>query len=103
MAGDRPKMDELYCLCDKQEIRVIERIASRWNEVALALHFDGHIIALVHHDTQGRAMDSTIAILQRWLDGGGYQPVTWNTLIEGLRTSKFNTLAEELSDVMAPS
>ena len=41
-------------------------------------------------------------ILEEWLAGGG-RPCTWDTLIEVLRESKLNTLADQIQDAMSYS
>ena len=44
---------------------------------------------------QGDAEDVILRILEEWLEGKGL-PVTWNTLIETLRNTKLNELADKI-------
>ena len=46
-------------------------------------------------ECRGRPERITLKILQEWLEGKGL-PVTWNTLIETLRNTKLNELADKI-------
>ena len=61
---------------------------------------------LLLNDQQGEKIDSitekagakgtNLAILKRWLRGEGVQPATWRTLVQVLKDSELNTLAQEI-------
>ena len=40
-----------------------------------------------------------MAILKKWLRGEGEQPATWRTLVQVLKDSDLNSLAEEIEAV----
>lgn len=46
--------------------------------------------------------DMSLKILSKWLQGGGIQPPTWNTVIKVLRQSNLAVLAEEIASVITP-
>lgn len=69
---------------------VVEEVSTDWEKLALALHFRGEIIRKQRH-FQPEAACCTI--LQRWLNGNGLQPVTWETLVECLEDIGYGTLA----------
>ncbi len=45
------------------------------------------------------SMAINMAILRKWMEGVGRQPVTWQTLVEALRDSELNTLADDIYEV----
>ena len=42
-------------------------------------------------------------VLQEWVEGGGKQPVTWDTLIDVLRDTELTRLASEIAAVKSSS
>ena len=65
---------------------------------------------LLLNDKQGEKIDgitekadakgTNLAILKRWLRGEGEQPTTWRTLVQVLKDSELNTLAQEIEASM---
>ena len=74
---------------------MIDKTAANWEKLALALHFEGHILGIVSRDHTS-VVRACQDVLSRWLRGEARQPVNWITLIESLREIKFDTLGEEL-------
>ena len=91
-------------------IKIIERIGTRHHDLGILLlnDEDGIITANINnqykHDPPSR---TTEAILQKWLQGTGRKPQTWDTLITVLREIELNTLAQEIEenllDIQVPS
>ena len=50
-------------------------------------------------DDNSRAREINMAILKKWLRGEGKQPATWRTLVQVLKDSDLNSLAEEIEAV----
>ena len=57
---------------------IVKEVSTDWEKLALALHLHGEIIQEQSHFQAETACHN---ILQRWLNGGGRQPVTWGTLV----------------------
>ena len=75
---------------------MVEKVSANWEELALALHFDGEVIRAVERNQHFQVEACCRTILQRWLDGEGLQPVTWETLLEALVDIEHDTLARDL-------
>ena len=81
--------------------KIIERIGTKHHELGIRLldDKDGMITANIEaqykHDPPSRA---TEAILQKWLQGTGRIPQTWDTLIVVLREIELNTLAQKIKE-----
>ena len=56
----------------------------------------GHIVDAIAQQQQFDSEQITLKIVQRWLTGGGRQPVTWGTLIQVLEDIQLNELAREI-------
>ena len=57
---------------------------------------DGAIMPALEDEYSRNAERINTAIFTRWLQGSGKKPVSWSTLIDGMRFASLNTLAEEL-------
>ena len=79
-------------------INVAEQIGRKYSMLGPLLLNDTRgtvteaIKAQCHHD----AADINLTILQRWINGGGIQPVTWTTLTKVLRDVGLAVLAREI-------
>ena len=100
--ADKPKLYQLQCLqYQGRRVKIIETVAAKWEEVALALHFEGHAIQNIQYDPQIRCIDSACRVmLQKWLDGEGHQSVTWETLMDALVDAGFVTVVEDLQEIL---
>lgn len=82
-------------------MKIIETVAARWEEVALELHFKGHMLQNIQYDPHIQCIDSACRVmLQKWLDGEGSQPVTWETLMDALVGAGFVTVVEDLQEIL---
>ena len=79
---------------------VVKEVSTDWEKLALVLHFRGEIIWEQRH-FQAKAACHTI--LQRWLNGEGRQPVTWDTLVDCLEDIGYGTLAGYLRKELVPA
>ena len=82
-----------------KEVRVIKRIAWRWDDVATRLHFDLDDINRIKRDNLNSNL-SCREMFSLWLKGEGRQPADWETLIKALREAEFSELAEELQSIL---
>ena len=83
-------------------VRVVENVCADWEKLALALQFRGGVIRAVERSQHFQVEAACITILQRWLDGEGRQPMTWETLIGCLEDIGHGTLASDLKRELEP-
>ena len=100
--AEKPKLYQLQCLqYQGRRVKIIETVAAKWEEVALALHFEGNAIQNIQYDPHIRCIDSACRVmLQKWLDGEGHLPVTWETLMDALVAAGFVTVVEDLQEIL---
>ena len=100
--ADKPKLYQLQCLqCRGRRVKIIETVAAKWEEVALALHFEGHTIQNIRYDPHIQSIDTACRVmLQKWLDGEGRQPVAWETLMDALIDIGFVAVVEDLQEIL---
>ena len=104
IVGDRPKLHELQLLkgVDGGKVRVIERVAPNWKDLAIALGFDQSRIKTIEKDYRGSMEEACQEMFMRWLDGEHdlAQPCTWDTLIKCLSRAVFRDLAIKLRAIL---
>lgn len=83
-----------------KEVRVIKKIAWRWEVVATRLHFDLDEINRIKRDNLNISDPSCREMFSLWLKGKGRRPADWETLIKALREAEFSELAEELQSIL---
>ena len=83
---------------DGRKVRVIERVAPDWKDLAIALGFDQSRIKTIEKDYRGSMDEACQEMFMRWLDGEHdlTQPCTWNTLINRLKRAAFIDVANSL-------
>ena len=107
--GDRPKLFELQKLVGREGtvFRIIEQVTPRWENLALALKFEGPVIEATKMNAHFQVDRACQSILQRWLEGAtmNVDPklhVTWETLVGCLEDVGMNTLAKNLRSELLP-
>ena len=102
--GDQPKLHELQLLegVDGRKVRVIERVAPDWKDLAIALDFDQYRIKTMEKDYRASMEEACQEMFMRWLAGGHdlAQPCTWDTLIKCLRRAGFMDVANSLRTIL---
>ena len=83
-------------------VKVVENICAVWKKLSLALQFPGGVISAVERSQHFQVEAACLTMLQRWLDGEGRQPVTWETLVECLEDIGHCTLASNLRRELEP-
>ena len=98
-----PKLHELQQLeaADGRTVRIIEEVAEKWKEVAIALRFGSHEMKNLEGDVQHISEYACQEMLIKWLDirEDLRRPITWTTLIQCLREAKMVETAENLKYV----
>ena len=56
----------------------------------------GHVVDAIVHSSHQDAEQITLKIFQKWLNGMGQQPVSWETLIQVLKDIQLNELAKQI-------
>ena len=95
--GSRPKLHELQLLKfpNGTELRIMEKVAPKWDEVAVALGFDGARIKATRMGTHYQPIKACLEIFTEWLDGGhDLRPPTWDALIQCLRAANLIEIAD---------
>ena len=101
---DIPKLHELdlFEQCSVL-IRIIDRVAPKWKEVALRLHFEDHRIQIIEMKCYHQPVPACRTMFTQWLEGNGRKPTSWKTLTIALKEAKLSTLAEELEKTFSDS
>ena len=101
-AGSRPKLHQLQALTTPagRRVKVKDEVAHEWQEVAVALHFDGGEIEAIRQSTYNQSSDACRVLFSQWLQGGHRKPVSWETLVQALTDAGFIYLAQLLRDTL---
>ena len=75
----------------------MEKVAPEWDQVAVALGFDGARIEAIKMGTHHQPRKACLQMFTEWLDGGhDLQPLTWKALIQCFRTANLTEMADLL-------
>ena len=82
-------------------IKVVDSVAFKWEELAIALGFEGAAIERIKKDNFHKSKDSAIKMFEEWLNKGmsgcsQHLPATWITLIQCLVDTELAELANVL-------
>ena len=101
---DTPKLHELQQLVDidGRTVRVMERVAVKWKDVATALGFNGSRINSLEADVRHMSEDASREIFIKWLNGEHdlRRPITWATLVQCLREARLIQLAVKVESIL---
>jgi hypothetical protein len=98
--GNAPKLRELQLLKlpNGTELRIMKEVIPEWDEVAVALGFDGARIKTIKMGAHYQPRDACLEMFTEWLDGGhDLQPPTWDVLIKSLIAANLTEIAVLLS------
>ena len=81
-------------------VKVIEQVASQWEELAYILQFSSAVVKTIERDNTKDCTAACTEVLHRWVGGaeGTREPVSWATLIECLRDCDLIMLARDLEN-----
>ena len=72
----------------------MKEVAPEWDEVAVALGFDGARIEMIKKGAHYQSKEACHEMFTEWLDGGhDLQPPTWNILIQSLTAANLTEIA----------
>ena len=84
-----PTLLDLLSFSDRR-VNIAEQIGVNYFKFGIFLLKDhlGAIVTALENEHQRNAERINLAILQKWLEGKGLQPVTWSTLVTALQKIK---------------
>lgn len=104
--GDPPEIYQLEQLThpDSRTVSIINDVAAKWEELAIALGFDAPTIEHIKRDHSSACKEACREMFTKWLrmdHTGEMKPVCWTTLIESLNDAEFSSLAKALEEILA--
>ena len=100
---DRPTLPLLLKFpSNAGNVNVMEQIGTNYKMLGTLLLNDdtGELSAAIIKQCQMNALDINYHILQKWIQGRGSQPVTWDTLVEVLRSISLSELANAIESAL---
>ena len=97
--GACPKLHELDLMEVRgKQVRVIKDGGSKWETIAMRLHFEGGMITQIFNESQNYMQRACRITFTKWLEGmsGLREPKTWGTVIEVLKEADLGQLAKDL-------
>ena len=96
-----PKLHQLDLLeCSSKSLKLIQRVATKWEVVATRLYFEGHTIETIRKDCPQQTESACRSVLTKWLDGEGREPRSWRTLKAVLNEADFSSIAQEMEELI---
>ena len=98
-AGNKPSLLELQSMRDVDftEIRIMDEIAPRWDQVAIALEVDQLQINIISKDCAHDAQTACRRMLSWWIDSR--KKVNWGFLVDALCRADLKVLAERVKGI----
>ena len=102
---DPPKIYQLEQLTgpDSKTVSIIDSVAAKWEELAIALRIDVSTIERIRRDYSSDCREACSEMLTKWLKmdhNGERKSVNWTTLIQSLIDAEFSSLARELKQIL---
>ena len=98
---EKPTLQQLQVMSDHsgEELRIRDEVAAQWEDLAIALGFEGCNIKCIKRDHSQNARAACQLMLLEWLNGERNlrKPVTWGTLIQSLVDADFKSTAERIA------
>ena len=96
----KPHLHELDCIAGRRiKVKVINKTAHVWKQVATRLYFEGYDILRIGKDER-LAEDACRTVFIEWLEGKGRSPITWDTVLQALNEAEQGELANDLEEVL---
>ena len=98
---EMPELHQLQLMKGRgQTLRVMESIAPRWKQLAIALGFDQSRINSIKQNSHYKTEDACLSMLMRWQNGEhDLKPYTWANLILALQACGERALANSLKSI----
>ena len=101
--GDRPSLPNLLKFPSKRgKINIAEQIGNKYKNFGTFLLKDdnGTIVSGIERTKIYNVDEINVAILEKWISGKGQKPITWDTLVNCLRDTDLNALANDIEEVL---
>ncbi len=91
-------MLELQYMEDSEgnELRIMDEIAPRWDQVAIALEVDERFIKILARDCSQNALQACHRMLAHWIDS--QSQVNWGFMVDALRRADYKVLAKQVQE-----
>ena len=100
--SDCPKLHELDLIeAEGRRVRLIERVAGKWEDVAIRLYFEHSDITIIQRDCHFQSVQCCRTLFAQWLEGKGREPVTWEELIKAISEAGFSEVANDLKFMLS--
>ena len=87
-------------------VKIVDGIAAKWEDVAIALGFDAPAIDCIRRDHATDCKAACTSMFHKWLNmehADICKPVSWTVLIQGLQDAEFSSLADEITGILTVS
>ena len=87
----------------EKKLRIIDAVASEWEELAIALGFDGNVINYVKKDYIHDSKGACSKILRLWLENEDEHlkgPISWSILLQCLDDIEYSSLSNEIRSII---
>jgi DNA-binding transcriptional regulator YiaG len=87
---------------DKKSFDIADKIAHSYKKIGgeLLQDLEGTRVGNIHTNNFHNVVDTSVAILEEWLEGSGKLPVTWRTLIRVLENYGKVELARDIREAL---
>ena len=103
--GERPKLTKLlsFPTTTAGSINITEKVGTNYKALGIMLlqDDDGTLVNQIVSDCHHKSAAITLEILERWIRGGGRQPVTWQTLTKTLKIIELTELASTIESSLS--
>jgi len=84
-------------------VNIVERVGTNYEMLCTLLLNDdtGAITDAIIEECRGNAPNINYKVLQKWIQGRGRQPVTWDTLVGVLRSINLSELANTIGSALS--
>ena len=81
---------------DYKVIRIMNTVAPEWEELAICMGFEAHVINTIRTDNLQNSKGATRQLFMTWLEG---KARSWEGLVEHLDDAGFSVIASDLQDM----
>ena len=97
------QLEQLTGSDGSKSVQVINSVAAKWEELAIALGFDAPAIAHIKRDYSTDCREACSQMLQMWLRmecNTASRSISWATLIQCLKDAEFSSIGQELEEIL---
>ena len=81
---------------DNKVIRIMTTVAPEWEELAISMEIEAHIISTIRRDNLQDSKGATRQLFIGWLEG---KTVSWEGLVQCLDDAGFSGIASEIQEM----